>query len=154
MSWILSNWVERRAAKDKNLRNAANVWTAVLAAIAEVCESLAKYYPHIAKVTWSRQNSAAVIITITQRGCSPAESDDEPRTEVLWLTFDAAKLHIRVARNDQSKEFPICADSDHAFIALAGTELPLDEFSRLVLEEAFFSEPLPKNSAGKIRLIR
>lgn len=153
MNWILSNWVERRAAKDKHLKNAANVWTAAQSAVAEACASLAKYYPHVAEVTWSRQNTTAVIITITQQRHTPS-LENPPSTEVLLLTFDVAKLHIRVTRNDQTKEFPICADSDHAFIASAGVELLLDEFSRLILEEAFFGESIPKKSSRKIRLVR
>ena len=39
------------------------------------------------------------------------------------------------------REFLIEADCDHAFITLQGRELLLDEFSRLALEDTFFTPP-------------
>jgi hypothetical protein len=58
---------------------------------------------------------------------------------VVAFQSSAGKPSI-VVTVDQNKvqEFPIAADSDHAFVVMQDNELFWDEFSRLALEEAFF----------------
>ena len=67
MSWIQNNWVERRAAKERYLRNAADVWRKAQAAIAEACDSLREHYAEVASVRRIKEKDDTVFITIVRR---------------------------------------------------------------------------------------
>jgi hypothetical protein len=142
MSLLLSNWVERRAAKERNLRNAIDLWKKAQEAIAEACHSLNHHYPDVATLRRIKQDNNLVLLTITPVPSSVFHTCDAPRTEVVAVEFEAEKPGITVTvAHRRIREFLIEADSDHAFITLQGRELPLDEFSRLTLEETFFTPP-------------
>lgn len=155
MNWIVSNWVERRAATEQNLRNAADVWKRAQGVLAETCDSLARYYAGIASITRSQQNSDLITITITRgKGYTPP-NEHAYGTDVVSIKFYSEHPNIIVTINGlETQEFSIAADSDHAFIELQGNELVLDEFSRLVLEKAFFCKEEPVPSSPRLRLVR
>jgi hypothetical protein len=153
MGWILSNWVERRAAREQNLRNAADVWRKAQATIVEACDSLREYYADIATVTRTQQNGSVVRILIARTPAPALRAEKTTRASLVSVEFHPDKPSI-VVNHDHGKalEFPIEADSDHAFLTLQGDEILLDEFSRFALEEVFFGqEEMP---ARKMRLVR
>jgi len=140
MGWIVSNWVQRRAATEQNLRNSAEVWKRAQATIAEACDSFRQLYPTLGTISEIQPTSDVLLITL-ERGAA-GKTDCNIRT-LVSLEFLAGKPSIVVRLDHQNvREFPIGADSDHAFLVLQGNELVWDEFSRLTLEQAFFpSEP-------------
>ena len=142
MSLLLSNWVERRAARERNLKNANALWKKAQEAIAEACHSLNHYYSDVATLRRIKQDSNLVLLTITRVPSLVIDACDAAGTEVVSIEFEAERPGIVVtAAHRRVREFLIEADSDHAFITLQGRELPLDEFSRLALEDAFFTPP-------------
>lgn len=142
MSLLLSNWVERRAAKERNLKNAIDVWKKAQETIAEACQSLNRHYPEIATLRRIKQDNNLVLLTITRVPSSLIHACDTYGTEVVAVEFEAEKPGITVTvAHRRVREFLIEADCDHAFITLQGRELPLDEFSRLTLEDTFFTPP-------------
>jgi hypothetical protein len=147
--------VERRAAKEQNLRNAAEVWKKARGALAATCDSLSKHYSPIARVKHSQSNRNLITITITRSHLSARRNQQAYRTSVVSIEFQPEQPTIIVTIDGvKTQEFPIAADSDHAFIALHGSELIPDEFSRLALEEVFFSQTEPAESSQKLRLVR
>jgi len=154
MSWILSNWVERRAARERNLKNAVDVWRKVQAAIVEACESLKEYYADVATVA-TKQSHDLLTITITRPPTHEMQEDQELRSTVVVIAFHADKCKITVTVGQgTAQEFPIDADSDHGFISRQGQELQLDEFSRFALEQAFFSEPESALPPRRLEIVR
>lgn len=142
MSLLLSNWVERRAAKERNLRNALDLWKKAQAAIAESCHSLNHYYSDVATLRRIKQDSNLVLLTIARVPSPVFPACDTPDTEIVAIEFEAETPAITVTvAHRRVREFLIEADCDHAFISLQGRELPLDEFSRLALEDTFFTPP-------------
>ena len=142
---MVSNWVERRAAKERHLRNAIDLWNKVQATIAEVCHSLQTHFADVATVRRGGQGNA---LTIAIARASPSlETGEIFTTTLVSIEFKRDEPAITVSVDDMlTQEFPIDADSDHAFITLRGHELLLDEFSRLALEEVFFNPPTPQPS--------
>jgi len=142
MSLLLSNWVERRAAKERNLKNAIDLWKKAQEAIAEACHSLNHHYPDVAILRRIKQDNNLVLLTITRPSSSAFRACEMPGTEVLAVEFEAETPGITVTvAHRRVREFLIEADCDHAFVTMQGRELPLDEFSRLTLEDTFFTPP-------------
>jgi hypothetical protein len=142
MSLILSNWVERRAAKERNLRNAIDLWKKAQEAISEACRSLNHHYSDVAALRRIKQDDNLILLTITRVPSSLIHGCDPPGTEVVAVEFEGDRPGITVTvAHRRVREFLIEADCDHAFITLQGRELPLDEFSRLALEDTFFTPP-------------
>jgi hypothetical protein len=138
MSCMLNSWVERRAAKERYLRNAADVWRRAQAAIAEACDRLREHYSEVASVRRIKKNDDTVVITIARSRRSALVEYET--VDVISIQFkpDAAGIAVKRGRS-ATLEFPIGADADDAFITWDGRELLLDEFSRLALEQAFRS---------------
>src|SRR5262249_39708183 len=136
MGWVVSNWVQRRAATEQNLRNAADIWKKVQATIAEACDSFRQHYPALGKISQTQPQTDVLLITIERGSVRTADCTIK---SVVSIEFLAGRPSI-VVTLDQGKiqEFPISADSDHAFLVIRGNELVWDEFSRLALEEVFF----------------
>jgi hypothetical protein len=155
MGWILSNWVERRAAREQNLKNAVDVWKKAQGAVAEACESLKQHYGDLASIRRTKQNGHSVIITITRRLPPEMQRGETltPRVVAMKFESDTRKITVTVD-HETEREYPIEADPDHAFLSLKGRELLLDEFSRLALEDVFFSQPEPALSPRRLRIVR
>ena len=151
MGWLVSNWVQRRAATEQNLRNAADAWRNAQAAIADACDSFRHHYSKLGAV--SQAQPSTDVFTITIEPCSN-RTGDRTVTTVVAFQFFAGKPSI-VVTVDQNKiqDFPIAADSDHAFLVMQGNELAWDEFSRLALEEAFFPSA-PVRSTRKLSIVK
>ena len=146
MSWMVSNWIERRAARERHLRDASGVWRSAQASIEEACDTLHQYYADVAIVRRTKQNDNILLVAITQVGKSSTTRADALRTNLVSFEFRPEPPVISVAVNGiATQEFPIDADPDHAFITLSGHEVLLDDFSRFALEEAFFTPPIPKH---------
>ena len=144
MTWMLSNWVERRASQEDHLKNAIEVWMKAQGAILQATESLRKYYGDIASIRFIDKSINRMVLEITPSGGrAPDRKSAEAKATVLLLEFVPEVPQIMVS-SDRGKlqRFPIEADCDHAFINLRGREILFDEFSRCVLEEAFFN-PAP-----------
>ena len=140
MTWILSNWVERRASQEDHLKNAIDVWLKAQGAILQATESLRKHYGNVASIRFIEKSMNRMALEITSsRESTPARKTEETKTTVLLLEFVPEVPQI-VVSSDRGKHqrFPIEADCDHAFINLCGREILFDEFSKCVLEEAFF----------------
>ena len=153
MNWPMKNWVERRAAREQNLRNAGGVWKRAQAAVMEACDSLGEHYATIAKIERTKQDGR-VVIRIIPASLSGQRPQTELTTKVVSIEFDPGRPAIVVTIDDMLfQEFPIQADSDHAFITLNSSELLLDEFSRLALEKTFFTTAEVATYCHRLRLI-
>lgn len=120
------------------------LWKDVLDAIAETCGSLRKHYSEVATIRSANQDGDHVHLTITRRPASGPLTSENIATTELSIEFQAQKPAVAVQRDGgKVQEFPIEADIDDAFVTLQGRELLLDEFSRLVLEDPFFSSRNP-----------
>jgi hypothetical protein len=143
MNWIVSNWVDRRAARERHLKNAAEVWRKAQGALADACASLNQHYADIGRIERTSQGAHLVIVTIRPATSDP-NRDEMTMTKVLRIRFDPDKPKIAVIEDRKRQDFPIDADCDHAFVTLEGRELLLDEFSRHALETTFFSFSKPR----------
>jgi hypothetical protein len=153
MSWILSNWVERRASKERNLRNAVEVWEKAQRSIADACNSLREHYANVGTLRSLKQDTCALTITITKDGDS-LKTPENSKITVVSVTFQPNERTVSVATDSREiQEFVIEADCDHAFLTLDGSEILFDEFSRFVLEEAFFT-PTMSNSYPRLTIVR
>jgi len=149
MNWLVSNWVERRAARDRHLRKTSELWRNAQLSIEEACATLHQHYADVATVRRTKQNENLVVIAVTQVAKSSTAKTQAPRTNLISIEFKPETPAVFVALNGLlTQEFPIDADPDHVFITLDGHEVLLDEFSRLALEEAFFNPPVVKQSCG------
>lgn len=139
MTWMLSNWVERRASQEEHLKNAIDVWMKAQGAILQASESLRKHYEDVASIRFVERSVTRMALEITSSRGRLGQKAGEVKTTVLVLEFVPEVPQIIVS-SDRGKlqRFPIEADCDHAFINLCGREILFDEFSRCVLEEAFF----------------
>ena len=141
MTWMLSNWVERRASQEDHLKNAIEVWLKAQGAILQATESLRKHYGDVASIRFIDKSMNRMALEITSsRESAPARKTGEMKTTVLLLEFVPEAPQIVVSSDrGRLQRFPIEADCDHAFINLCGREILFDEFSKCVLEEAFFN---------------
>ena len=141
MTWMLSNWVERRASKEQHLANAIEVWRKAQAAVANASESLRRYYSSVATIRFVEQSSDEFVVAITRStAAGAAEAEADVGTCVVSMKFLAKSPQILLTSNRGRKEtFCIEADCDHAYLTLQGKELLYDEFSRVVLEDSFFN---------------
>jgi hypothetical protein len=112
---MLNSWVERRAAKERYLRNAADVWRRAQAAIAEACDRLREHYSEVASVRRINKNDDTVVITIARSRRSALVEYET--VDVISIQFkpDAAGIAVKRGRS-ATLEFPIGADADDAFI--------------------------------------
>lgn len=151
MGWLVSNWVQRRAATEQNLRNAADAWRKAQAAVVEASDSFRQHYSELGAVSQAQPSTDVLMITIERGSISTGDRTD---TTVVSFQFCSAKPSI-VVTVDQTKiqEFWIAADSNHAFLVMQGNELAWDEFSRLALEEAFFPSA-PVRSTRKLSIVK
>lgn len=147
MNWMLSNWVERRASREQHLRAAADVWRNALAAILQAIGSLRRHYSDVATVEITEHNRDHVMIEILPRSCRGLAAHDRGGAVVIDLQFlsEAPQIIVGMDRG-RIQRFAIEADCDHAYLAFQGRELLLDEFSRIVLEDTFFSLGAPSVS--------
>lgn len=154
MNWMLNNWVERRAARERKLKNAIDVWKKAQNAIAEACDSLNQHFAEIARIQRTDRDRNLVIVTISRPPTSETNRDETGMTKVVRIQFEPDRPRIVVIEDHTKKqEFPIEADCDHVFVTLQGRELLLDDFSRLALEAAFFSFPRPTPAYKTLRIV-
>jgi hypothetical protein len=139
---MLTNWVERRASREQHLANAAEVWRKAQAAVAHACDSLRRYYSAVATIRIMKQSTDELVIAISRSISSgTTEAERAPAGTCLVSLKFVAKSPQIVVTNDRGRHerFPIEADCDHAYLSFQGRELLYDEFSRVVLEDSFFS---------------
>lgn len=142
------NWIERRFAREENLRAAATVWEEAKLAITAACTSFRQHYTFAKVVVYPSPTELAVeIVALSMPGT----------TRHVAIRFDASTPAITVRVNAGTERvFPIEADEDHAYIEYDDQEISLDDFSRLALEDAFFnpvkvkvqSQSVPSSGTG------
>jgi hypothetical protein len=134
---MADNWVERRAAREKHLGGASEVWQQALTAIDDSCNSFKSHYSDIGSPELTQQNGHRIIVALkfTTGG----------KRRFASIFFDESKPQISVAVDDgAAKNFKIEADDSHCFIkSPTGQEISADEFSRLALEDVLFKGPVP-----------
>ena len=141
MTWMLTNWVERRASREQHLANAAEVWRKAQTAVAHASDSLRRHYSAVATIRIVKQSTDELVLAVS-RSASPGSTERGPEVGscLISLKFFPKGPQIMLTSNRGRQErFPIEADCDHAYLSLQGRELLYDEFSRLVLEDSFFS---------------
>jgi hypothetical protein len=153
MGWLLSNWVERRAAREQNLRSASEVWKKVQSALAATCDSLKKYYSGVATIQRTHLSNDVLAITVARK--IPPGGETASATNVIVVEFQAQTPSIvATVDGDSIQEFAIKADSDHTFLTFEENEIVLDEFSQLVLEEVFFRPSVYAQRSPKLKLVK
>ena len=144
MTWMLSNWVERRASKEQNLANAAEVWRKAQAAVTHASDSLRRHYSAVATIRVIKQGSDELVLAISKSTSpNPGLRSAEVGTCLVSLKFSRegpqSPQIVLTSNRGRQERFAIEADCDHAYLTSQGRELLYDEFSRLVLEDSFFS---------------
>ena len=142
MTWMLTNWVERRASREQHLANAAEVWRKAQAAVAHASDSLRRHYSALATIRVIKQSTDELVLAISRSTSpGPGERDSEASTCLISLKFIPKSPQIVLTNNrGRQEKFSIEADCDHAYVSFQGRELLYDEFSRVVLEDSFFSQ--------------
>ena len=140
MTWMLTNWVERRASREQHLANAAEVWRKAQVAVAHASDSLRRHYSAVAAIRIIKQSTDELVLAISPSASyGSTERSSEVGACLISLKFFPKNPQIVVTSNRGRQErFPIEADCDHAYLSLQGRELLYDEFSRVVLEDSFF----------------
>jgi len=141
MTWMLTNWVERRASREQHLANAAEVWRKAQAAVSHASDSLRRYYSAVATIRVIKQSADELVIAISRSSSGGTTERAAGASDCLiCLNFSSKNPQINVTSNrGRHERFPIEADCDHAYLSSQGRELLYDEFSRVVLEDSFFS---------------
>jgi hypothetical protein len=141
MTWMLTNWVERRASREQHLANAAEVWRKAQAAVAHASDSLRRHYSAVATIRIIKQSTDELVLAIS-RSTSPGSTEGGPELGTCCISlkfFPKSPQIVLTSNRGRQERFPIQADCDHAYLSLQGRELLYDEFSRVVLEDSFFS---------------
>jgi len=132
---MADNWIERRAAREKNLEGAIEVWQRAVTAIDNACNSYKANYSDLGSTELLQENGHRIIVAVKH-----ASGGKRRHASII---FDDAKPHISVAIDEGSaKHFRIEADETHCFIkSPAGKEISADEFSQIALEDVLFKRP-------------
>jgi hypothetical protein len=134
------NWVERRWTIEQNLsKGAAEVWNSVSTALDNACQTLKQHYSEFADITYSPQNGHRVVITVNRKRI-PAHIQAFDQRIDIQIIYERTenRISVIVGYNKSPKHFPIQSDETHAFLFHSGKEISPDDFSKLVLEDAFF----------------
>lgn len=138
----MSNWVQKRAFRDRYLRDSITLWQEVRSAVDECCNSFREHYIGVARVTNQEQNGHRVLVTIR-----PTYEPNNPRQ--VSIKFDSEEKQITATVDGgRADVFPIDADENHAFLTHQNKEINADEFTQIVLEDALFSSPSKTVSIG------
>lgn len=131
----MDNWVERRARREKNLKDTPAAWEAVRTAIDNCCNSYRANFSSIAEVSNQPENGHRILITV-RFVVMPAI----PRR--ISIEFARRENKIRATIDDgAAKVFDIDADTERPFISFRSKEISPDELTREVLEKALFEPP-------------
>lgn len=144
---MLSNWVERRAARERNLKNASEVWGKACESITEACNSLRRLYPDLGHIraTMHGRNMLRIVVRSD-------ETLDEMLVSVEFRTGDL-KI-VATAGSERILEFVVDADCDHGFVAFKEREILFDELSQLIMEDVVFMRQQPPGSLHEFQLMR
>jgi len=131
----MTTWIEKRACRESNLRNASAIWQEAKSAIDDCCESFRQHYAGLARVINQEQNGHRVAITILFHS-----APSHPRH--VSVVFSSTDNTIRVTVDgEKAILFPIEADETHAFITFQDKEINAEDFTQWALEDALFESP-------------
>jgi len=137
------NFVEHRKDRERNLAKACDLWEDVRTKIEECCNSFNQHYRVIGDVECVPVNGHSIKITVTFTGGTnpPPVGVIYPKRTVR-ITFSETKpsIHVTVDANPV-RAFLIDADDSHCFILQGASEIDIEKFAALALEDAFFNVP-------------
>jgi|ERR1039458_3562206 hypothetical protein len=135
-----SNWIERRALREKILdAGGTELWLRVATVLDDSCTYFNEKYPHLGKLGNSPGNGHRIVVTMTFAG---------PRKKVSYVQFqfeeDRRRISVTVDKA-ATKHFPIDTDIDErksrCFVTSAsGERLSVDKFAEVTLEDVLFGE--------------
>ncbi len=139
------NWIERRALREKILRDHANdVWQDARSAVQNCCESFRTHYGvSIAKLEDKLENGLRIRLSLTFQVVEASFQSEVKR--IILVAFDASVPCIFVTADDKpARQFRIDADENEAFITEGDNQrITTDEFSKKALETSLFTKPNP-----------
>lgn len=140
----LMNFVERRKCRETRLTTASELWDDARTKIEECCESFKKHYRTIGELDCAPINGGSLKIKLTFTGGKhPSPPEVIHATRIVRILFNESKPSISVTVDrDPVKEFVIDANEDHCFLKNGATEIDLEKFADLALNNAFFVLPL------------
>ena len=140
------NWVERKAASEKQLEeHAGDVWNAALTAVDNCLRSFKEHYPELAIVSKENGNGYRLILTVKF-------SDPTLPARKVVIAFNEDKPEISVVVDGGTPLlYAIKSDADHSFIFWREKEISADDFSQSALRAALFLPPTAKKSRGMSR---
>jgi len=137
---MAGTWVEHRAMKRQNLRQAADVWQSVRTAVDHCCSDFRAYFADLGTVTSQVESSHRVWLEIQALAGWKRQ---------VAIEFDESGPRIVVAIDQlEPKTFKIEADESHPYLSHEGQEINADGFTHLALEEALFEAPKAKHAMG------
>jgi hypothetical protein len=134
------NWVEKRWLIEQNLVNGSvEVWNSVSTALDNACQTLKQHYSESSDITYEPQNGHRIVIKVNRKRVPVGIQSYDPRVDIQIIYERIEnRISVIVGHNKSPKHFPIQSDETHAFLSHGGKEISPDEFSKLVLEDAFF----------------
>lgn len=144
----MTNWIDRRAARDRNRGRAPELWQQAITAIQDACHSFAKEYPESALVETVPQNGHRLFVVIKFGRRADGSTNAQPQFErnVAIQFNNGDKPFVSVTVDDGTAvSYPIEADEGNCYITLRGKRLTPDEFSESVLENPLFRDLKPKH---------
>jgi len=145
------NWVEKRWTIEQNLiKGAPEVWQAVVTAIDNACQTLKQHYSDVSDITCKPQNGHRVLVSVNRKQIPAHLSVYDERIDIQIIYERAeSRIAVIVGYNKTPKHFPSRSDETHAFLIHdinARAEISPDDFSQLVLQDAFFTVRETKSS--------
>ena len=134
------NWVERKAASEKQLgERASDVWDAALTAVDNCLRSFKEHYPELATASKENGNGHRLIVTIKF-------SDSTLPARKVVIAFNEDKPEISVVVDGGTPLlYAIKSDADHTFLFWQEKEISADDFSQSALRAALFLPPAKKS---------
>jgi hypothetical protein len=133
------NFVERRAVREAILKqHADDVWQDVRGTIQDCCNSFRQHFSKDLEDKLENGLRLRLTRTFRPRDVSPPEE-----TRRILIAFNKSIPCIEVTVDDHTtKQFPIDADGQHAFITDRGKqEITPDEFAERALNSPLFDPP-------------
>jgi hypothetical protein len=140
------NWVERRAARERHLRDSGSVWVDVYTAIVSAVESFNQHY---------RTDQSKVELGDTEKNSHIQVLIPPASGAVVRIDVNLAerKIQARYSNGRDTQNFQIDADHESPYVKCRDTRCTPDEVSRLILEPLFFPSTVSRTGAQPGRLL-
>jgi hypothetical protein len=134
------NWVERRFTREQHLNKSDDLWQAISTEIHNACKSLTARYPETGQAKFIPQNGHRILVEMTHSKNERMNLPMDMKRRVT-LTFNGKDINVTLDEHP-AKIVSIDSDLEGCFLKYQQRKMSVDQFSEMVLRDAFFT---PRN---------